>query len=242
MYPSFAEAARTLVAANRHAVLATVNPDGYPYSSIVAYAALENGDMLLLLSQLAEHTKHIADNPQASFFLHDKLGLDDPLAEPRLSLLGKVQPAAEVTFRQRFLELHRAAAIYIDFADFAFYRFTPETLYYIAGFGRMGWADADAYCTAQVDPLLTNQTRVITHMNEDHADALLDYVQAFAGVSAADVDSATMLSLDYLGFEVLVNLTERGQKRVRVPFLEPVTEPENVRQAMIDLSHEASSK
>lgn len=242
MYPSFAEAARTLVAANRHAVLATVNPDGYPYSSTVAYAALDNGDMLLLLSQLAEHTKHVTQDARASFFLHDQLGLADPLAEPRLSLIGKVQTETDDSFRQRFLELHPTAAIYIDFTDFAFYRFRPETLYYIAGFGRMGWADAPAYHAAEPDPLLAIHTRVIEHMNQDHADALIDYVQVFADVPTGQVERAVMLTLDYRGFDVLVALTEGRQKRVRVPFLEPVRDPEDVRLAMIDLSNEADSR
>jgi putative heme iron utilization protein len=241
MYPSFAEAARTLVAANRHAVLATVNSDGYPYSSTVAYAALENGDMLLLLSQLAEHTKHINQDARASFFLHDYLGLADPLAEPRLSLIGKVETESNDAFRQRFLEVHPTAAVYVDFTDFAFYRFTPETLYYIAGFGRMGWADAPAYQAADPDPLLAIHTRVIEHMNEDHADALVDYVQAFADVPTGQVERAVMLNLDYRGFDVLVNLTEGGQRRVRVQFLEPVRDPNDVRMAMIDLSNELSA-
>lgn len=242
MYPSFAEAARTLVAANRHAVLATVNSDGYPYSSTVAYAALDNGDVLLLLSQLAEHTKHITQDTRASLFLHDHLGLADPLAEPRLSLIGNVELATDDTFRQHFLKAHPTAAIYVDFTDFAFYRFTPERLYYIAGFGRMGWADGSAYYAAEVDPLLAIQARVIEHMNDDHADALADYVQAFTDVPAGQVEQAVMLTLDYCGFDVLVHLTKGGQKRVRVPFLEPVRDPDDVRMAMIDLSHEVSSR
>lgn len=241
MYPSFAEAARTLVAANRHAVLATVNSDGYPYSSTVAYAALDNGDMLLLLSQLAEHTKHIAQDARVSFFLHDHLGLADPLAEPRLSLIGKVETESNDAFRRRFLEVHPTAAVYVDFTDFAFYRFAPETLYYIAGFGRMGWADAPAYQAAEPDPLLAIHTRVIEHMNEDHADALVAYVQAFADVPTGQVERAVMLTLDYRGFDVLVNLTEGGQRRVRVPFLEPVRDPSDVRMAMIELSNELSA-
>lgn len=242
MYPSFAEAARTLVAANRHAVLATVNSDGYPYNSTVAYAALDSGDMLLLLSQLAEHTKHINQDARASFFLHDHLGLADPLAEPRLSLIGNVRLATDDTFRQRFLEIHPSAAIYVGFTDFAFYRFTPETLYYIAGFGRMGWADAPAYQAAEPDSLLAIHTRVIEHMNEDHSDALVDYVQAFADVSSEQVEQAVMLTLDYRGFDVLVTLTEGGQRRVRVPFLEPVHDPNEVRLAMINLSNEVNSR
>lgn len=243
MYPSFAEAARTLVAAHRHAVLATISADGYPYSSTVAYAAVDNGDMLLLLSHLAEHTKHLKGDARASFFLHDTLGLADPLAEPRLSLLGKVvdmQPEVDATLRQRFLEVHPSAAIYVDFADFAFYRFVPETLYYIAGFGRMGWTDAASYYAVTPDPLLAVQAGVIEHMNEDHADALVDYVVAFAELPADQLEHAQMLTLDYLGFDVLVKLAGNGQKRVRVPFLEPVRDPSKVRHAMIDLSQEAA--
>ena len=145
-------------------------------------------------------------------------------------------------FRQRFLEVHPTAAVYVDFSDFAFYRFIPETLYYIAGFGRMGWADVPAYQVAEPDPLLAIHTQVIEHMNEDHGDALVDYVQAFADVPTGQVEQAVMLTLDYRGFDVLVNLTEGGQRRVRVPFLEPVRDSDDVRLAMIDLSNEVNSR
>jgi putative heme iron utilization protein len=249
MYPSFAEAARTLLARESHIVLATITPEGYPYSSTVAYAVTENGDMLMLLSQLAQHTQNMAledvtTQAQASLFIHDQLGLDDPLAEPRLSLLGKVKLEPDkATYQAAFTAKHPQAEVYVNFTDFSFYRFVPDKLYYIAGFGRMGWATAEDYRAARPDPLSEVAEGAITHMNEDHRDALCDYVRVFgeSRVNLEGVTEAKILTLDQFGFDVLATVTADVTQpvRVRIPFTNPVTDPADLRGAMVALSEKA---
>ena len=39
----------------------------------------------------------------------------------------------------------RRARAWVDFDDFAFYRMDVVDLYYVAGFGAMGWVEADRY-------------------------------------------------------------------------------------------------
>ncbi|MEM7736188.1 MAG: DUF2470 domain-containing protein [Deinococcota bacterium] len=254
MYPSFAEAARTLITRESHVVLATVTPEGYPYSSTVAYAVTDDGDLLMLLSQLAQHTKNMAldegtedsgtDLAPASLFIHDQLGLADPLAEPRLSLLGKVRLEPDKTaYQAAFTAKHPSAEVYINFHDFSFYRFVPDKLYYIAGFGRMGWATAEDYRAAHPDPLIEVAEGAIMHMNEDHRDALCDYVRVFgkSRVDLINVTDATMLNLDQFGFDVLATVIVEDDTRfvtVRIPFLNPVTDPTTLRTAMVALSEQ----
>ena len=55
-FPIDAELSRTLVAANRMATLSTLTAAGYPYGSVVSYAADDVGQPIVLISEMAEHT------------------------------------------------------------------------------------------------------------------------------------------------------------------------------------------
>ena len=57
-------------------------------------------------------------------------------------------------------------------------------MYFVAGFGAMGWVEGDAYRAAAPDPLAPHAAGILAHMNADHAEALLLYCRAFAGVAA----------------------------------------------------------
>ncbi|MEM7287708.1 MAG: pyridoxamine 5'-phosphate oxidase family protein, partial [Actinomycetota bacterium] len=50
-FPSDAELSRTLVAANRIASLSTLTAEGYPYGSVVSYAADDDGAPVVLISE-----------------------------------------------------------------------------------------------------------------------------------------------------------------------------------------------
>ena len=149
--PSHAERARGLAERARWGALSTVarDPAGFPYGSLVATAVDAQGRPLLLISRLAEHTKNLADRPEASILLLDTSDPSaSPLAQGRVTLLGACRPVpAEETAecRRLFLAAHPDSAQYADFSDFAFYRLEPAQLRYVGGFGRMSWIDAEAY-------------------------------------------------------------------------------------------------
>ena len=141
---------RRLLAQATKGTLSTVarDPAGYPYGSLVALAADEAGRPLLLLSKLAEHTKNLEARPEASVLVVDDAREGDPLAGPRVSILGPCEPvpATEVAaVRATFLARHPEAASYVDFKDFGFFRLEPAALRYVEGFGRMSWVTAADY-------------------------------------------------------------------------------------------------
>lgn len=142
-----ARAARALVTANSQGVLATLrSEDGYPYASVVDYLPLENGDVAMLLSRLAEHQKYLNADPRASLLIAPGLGKPEMLAEARVTLLGNMVAVADKTqLRRAYLTRHPQAQHYIDFADFLFYRLQVKQVRYIAGFGRMGWLQDKTY-------------------------------------------------------------------------------------------------
>jgi hypothetical protein len=108
----------------------------------------------------------------------------------------------------------------------------------VGGFGVMGWVSADEYRLAEPDPLADVAPGIIEHMNTDHADALLLLARAFAG---ADVDEATMTSVDRLGFHVRLRNRDhiRGE---RIPFVQEVKNAEEARRILVQMVQQARER
>jgi hypothetical protein len=236
--PTHAERCRTLVLRARSATLSTIarEPAGFPYGSLVTVAIDGQGRPLFLLSTLAEHTGNVAARSETSALLSEPLEKhSEPLALGRVTILGhtaKVTDDEKPAVREAFLAQQPSASYYVDFGDFAFYRLEPTALRYVGGFGRMSWVTSDDYRVAEPDPLAPFASGILSHMNEDHANAVLGYATWLADIS--DATSATMTAVDRYGFE-LAAVTPSGPRAGRVAFDEPVTTSEEVRKAMIAL-------
>jgi putative heme iron utilization protein len=233
--PSHAEQARTLLARAQMGVLSThaAELDGHPYGSMVIYG-LHEGDPILLISGLAEHTKNLEASPRCSLLVHDR-GPDNPLALARATLVGE---ASKVVGDEReavaasFLARHPDASYYADFTDFHYWRIRVSGVRYIGGFGRMSWVEPEPWQGAEADPLLPDAKRIIGHMNEDHADALRLYSEAFS--RSGPVPEAVMTEVDRYGFEMSVT-TDQGPRPVRIAFDEPVGDATEARKALVAL-------
>lgn len=237
--PTHAESARSMLVSSDRATLSTLDVEGgYPYGSIAEYLALDDGDAVFFLSDLAEHTANFKEDPRASLFIAPGMAENRPLALERLTLIGQIEKVDDRdAYREAYLNEHPDAAVYIDFSDFSFWRLKVERLRYIAGFGRMGWVDLDEYRSAEPDPLAEMAGGAIEHMNDDHADALADYARAFT--DAEDVVAATMVGLDRFGFDMQVRDSDGREQRKRVHFDPPVEHPSKLRKTMAELAHEA---
>ena len=131
-----------LIRSQRVAALGTLRAEG-PFASMVAYAAEPDfGGMLLHLSRLAPHTRHLLAQPQAALLIHERDdGRDDPQTLARITLSGAATPvaaesAAYADARACYLERLPASAPLFDFPDFVLFRFVPSEARYIGGFGR----------------------------------------------------------------------------------------------------------
>lgn len=142
--PTNAERARMLLREANTAALGTLGDDGAPVLSHVATTPGADGAPLLLLSSLSRHTTHLKRDPRASLLLvgSPEAGAD-PMTTPRLTLTGEVARDADPGSRDIFLARHPDAALYADFADFAFFRFDVREAFMVAGFGRAFEISAD---------------------------------------------------------------------------------------------------
>jgi putative heme iron utilization protein len=218
--PGLAVRARSLVAAADHGTLATLDPAGQPYTSLVELISLPDGDLAMLLSSLAEHHGNLLARPECCMLVTAGQSGEQRLAGPRAALQGCAQPLQEpARLRDAWLRSHPRAATYIDFRDFDFFVLRVSRVRFIGGFGRMGWLRAGDYRGGKPDPLAEVAPGAIRHMNEDHAEALLGYARRLAGADWAQ--SAEMVWLDSLGFELLARAGNRLQP-LRVDFPAPV--------------------
>ncbi len=116
---------------------------GLPYASLALVASDLDGAPLLMLSNLADHSRNIAADPRVSLLLAPDFSAAEPLAHARLSLIGEARPAGEERVRQRFLDRHPGASVYAGFTDFRCYRVSFSQAHLVAGFGRIRWLEAE---------------------------------------------------------------------------------------------------
>ncbi|OYX40953.1 MAG: pyridoxamine 5-phosphate oxidase [Rhodobacterales bacterium 32-67-9] len=134
--------ARDLLGAARIAALAVIEPGtGAPFVSRIAFGLGPEGEPMSLISDLSLHAQALRADPRAALLIGEAGDKGDPLVHPRLTLRTRahfLDPVANVRARLRetWLLHHPKAAIYIDFADFHFVAFEPESGHLNAGFAK----------------------------------------------------------------------------------------------------------
>ncbi len=241
--PALAEKARTLLDLGRTGTLGTHSRrhPGFPFTSLMPYALDSLGRPLLLVSSMAMHTQNLSADPRASLLVTEHDAGGDPLGSARGTLVGTVLPVSPPErgqAREQYLSRHEGSRYWVDFKDFAFYRMDIAEVYFIGGFGVMGWVPVADYAAAEPDPLRTCAAGILEHMNADHADALVLLARAFAGLAAR---AATMTAVDRLGFQVRLTV-EDGVRGARIAFPREARDPSAVRQVLVEMVHQARAE
>lgn len=218
---SHAEFSRTL-ARGGEAALSTL-ADGFPYGSLIQYACDAQGQPLMLISDLAEHTQNLLLDSRASLLIWDLPGEQDPLALGRVSLIGHAVKTEEGL--EDYLKIHPQAKAYVSFKDFHLWRLEVERVRYVGGFGSMSWVSVEEYKTAQADPVAALARGVISHMNEDHGDALVLLASQKLGKT---VEKVKMVGCDGAGYVVLAD----GQT-LRIEFAQRCRSSDELRKEFI---------
>ncbi len=233
--PDHAERVRTLLALASVGTLSTLSrrQPGFPFGSLMPYALDASGRPLFLISNMAMHTQNVKADPRASLFVSQ--GADgDPLGAARATVVGPVQPIPAEQLaeaREQYLSRHENSRYWVDFKDFSFFRLEPADVYYVGGFGVMGWVTTEAYRQAAPDPLAGAAAGILAHMNADHVDAMLLLARTHAGLQATE---AAMTSIDRLGFTLRLK-TDEGMKGARVNFPQEVRTAAETRMALVNM-------
>lgn len=227
---------RGLLRALDRASLATLlpgEPAGWPYASLVLVAVDHDLSPILLLSDMAEHTKAIKADGRVSLLFDGTGGLDQPLTGPRATVLGRAERTGDERLKARFLARHPDAALYAGFKDFGFYRIALERAHLVGGFGKIRWIDLAELAPPQTEGLVEAETGIIDHMNADHADAIQLYAAKLIGRAG---DGWKMTGIDSEGIDL-----RRGGEVARLAFDAPLQAAGEARKVLVSMVVRARS-
>lgn len=231
--------ARSLLRRLDRAALGTLmrpgTPDaGSPYTSLVLVAVDHDASPLLLISQLADHTRNLDANPAVSLLFDGTAGLDEPLTGPRVSVQGNASKTTDERLKARYVARHPGAAMYAGFGDFAFWRVSVTRAHLVAGFGKIHWLGADEILhEPPAEKLREAEADILQHMNAEHADAVQLYATKLLGHEG---DGWTLTGVDPEGADL-----RRGGTTLRLPFAKQVTTAEEARVELVRLVKQARS-
>jgi heme iron utilization protein len=210
-------------------VLSTHSVDvaGYPFGSIAPYTLNYDGEPILLISDIAQHTRNIKHNNKVSLTVFDQQA-DDPQAGSRLTWVGDAEPVdpRDEETRDRYLRYFPSSESYFETHDFSFYRIRLRRARFIGGFGQIYWIELDAMLLR--NPFRESERMIIQHMNQDHKPALFHYCEALKGVKADDV---IMIGIDSEGFDLLAD-----RRKLRIEFDSPIRTTEEARATLVRLA------
>jgi heme oxygenase (biliverdin-IX-beta and delta-forming) len=187
---------------------------------------------------MAMHTQNLKADPRCSLFVAQVSPDGDPLGSARATLIGpaeQVKPHDLVSVRETYLARHENSRYWVDFADFSFFCLQPIDVYYVGGFGVMGWVEAEEYESAASDPLAQVAPGILAHMNADHVDSMIQLARMHAQIEASE---ATMTSVDRLGFYLRLKTVD-GMKGIRINFPGEVATSKETREMLVAMVRQA---
>ena len=184
---------------------------GHPIATLSTMATDYDGAPILLLSQLSAHTRNLDADPRASILLAQG-GKGDPLAHPRVTLIGRAEKQG---------------------GDFAFWRLELSAAHLNGGFAKAADFSAAEFLTSLegADDLLTAEEGALEHMNADHPAALSLYATKLAGEPEGRWRAT---GLDPEGIDLAA-----GDLTTRVAFPRRVVAPGELRDALVEMAARA---
>ena len=222
---------RDLIRRCDRAALATALPGeagAWPYASLVLVAVDHDLSPILLMSDLAEHSKAIATDSRVALLFDGTAGLAQPLTGPRVTVMGRAARTDDERLKQRFLRHHSDAALYAGFGDFNFYKVTLERTHLVGGFGKIRWiAPGELLAVPPLAELAEGEEGIVAHMNQDHAEAVQLYAAKLLDLPGT---GWTMTGIDAEGIDLRL-----GGRVARLPFEAPMTSAADARAVLVSL-------
>ncbi|GAB2295412.1 hypothetical protein Dimus_029581 [Dionaea muscipula] len=233
---------RTVLANSVRGMLSTISQkyEGYPSGSMVDFACDKDGSPILAVSSLAFHTKDLLADNRCSMLVtkdqHDRTDLVITLHGDAITVSEEDREAA----RTAYLAKH-PNAFWVDFGDFQFVRIQPKVVRYVSGVATAllgsGEFSKEEYSAAEADQIYAFSRPIASHMNKDHEDDTKLIVQHSTSIP---VDSAYMLDVDSLGFNVKVGY-QGSTYKLRIPFPRRAVDRKDVKTLIVEMLQAAKS-
>ncbi|MBS0559685.1 MAG: DUF2470 domain-containing protein [Proteobacteria bacterium] len=223
--------ARRLLRSARAGTLATA-AQGQPFAALVTPALAPDLSALMLLSTLSEHTRHLRADPRCALIVTGPADGPNPQTAPRVTVTGLAEQDPDPALRARYLAIHPYATLYADFADFSVWRLRPAAALFVGGFARAVRLRAAALLPdpTAVAAVAAAESSIVSHCNEDHADALAAIARRAGGgrgpwrMVTADVDGCDLM---------------QDETVIRVAWSAPAANAGAIRAELVRLAHEA---
>lgn len=189
---------------------------------------MPDGALLILVSRLSEHTRHLMADPRCSVMVMGPANGPNPQTTARVTITGEAVVTEDPALKARFLAVHPYAALYAGFGDFSTWRIAPAAGLLVGGFARAHRLKASELAPPPdaVAAIAAAEDSIIAHCNQDHPEALA----AIAG----DPGEWRMVTADVDGFDLAL-----GERTVRHAWSSPVNDPGDVRRELVRMAREA---
>mgnify|MGYP001546663013 CR=1 FL=1 len=218
---------RLLLRAARAGTLAS-SAAGQPFASLVTPATAPDLSVLLFLSDLSEHTRHLRADARCSILVCGAATEANPQTAPRVTITGLAEAIVDPALKTRFLAVHPYASLYAGFADFCLWRIRPAAALYVGGFAR-----AVRLRSAELTPdpqavaaVAAAEADIIAHCNDDHPAAL--------AAIAREPGDWRMVTADVDGCDLAC-----GEGVIRIPWAGPVASAGDIRSELVRLARAA---
>lgn len=225
--------ARSLLRQQELAVLSTHSKSTpeYPFGSVTTYISNVNGETIFYISNLAQHTRNILNNPKMCLTVFEG-NQSDPNAGARLSIMGEAELVDESeveSVKQRFFALYPDSREYQKMHDFNFYVLKTTRVRYIGGFGDINWISKEQW-ELETPLWLDNEQDMISHMNQDHQIAMQLICSQLQDFYPNKVE---MLALNPDGFFIRAD----NKKPIFIEFGEFVMTGDEVRKVLVRMTN-----
>ncbi len=162
-----------------------------------------------------------------------KGGRGDPLAHPRLTLVGTAARVDEPLVRMRFLRRNPKAELYVDFPDFSFWRVLVRNVHLNGGFARAADFSARELLIdmQNSESLIAAENDILDHMNLDHTDTVARYAQHFGAATPGPWRAS---GIDPEGLDLVC-----GDNCLRILFPQPVETATQAHAVLVDMARQA---
>ncbi|MES9827279.1 MAG: pyridoxamine 5'-phosphate oxidase family protein [Candidatus Thiodiazotropha sp.] len=182
-----------------HGLLSThsVKYQGYPFGSLLPFCRDTKGNLLLLISHLAQHTRNLEHDPRCSLTLTGQ-GTGDVQQLARLTCLSQAETVNSTAAAERYFRFYPEARRYRKELNFRFYRLDVKHYYYIGGFGSARWFDPSRIPTPI--PFSTADEAELLYQLNSHNHDLLKQLLDSNGIP--DDTPVEVVGLDPFGLDV----------------------------------------
>ena len=221
--PSRPELARTLLAADQYGTLATIDTDGRPILSRLAFVDDGDGSPVFVINNLSAHVIRARQDQRASFSLDSGLLLQGNLA----LVPGLEQLALEPELIEAHPDLQTAA----ESIDYSWFRLIPERVRLMTPGDETSLATSDL-AGAEPDALTLAGHELVESVREAIGDDALLLIKALGGRWIASEAELTGIDRYGLRFEVI---EPAGRSHGRVAFPERLQSAADVHVAVAGL-------